>query len=56
MRAEVAKTFVEISVFFLKKCVTDILFYFIQVWYLADPSDGPSGLQCSPINLYTVPV
>jgi len=27
-----------------------------DVWYLADPTDGPSGLQCSPINLYTVPV
>lgn len=27
-----------------------------QVWYQADATDGPPGLQCSPINLYTVPV
>jgi len=28
----------------------------LDVWYIADPTNGPSGLQCSPINLYTVPV
>ncbi|KXN88393.1 hypothetical protein AN958_07375 [Leucoagaricus sp. SymC.cos] len=27
-----------------------------DVWYLADPNNGPGGLQCQPIDLWTVPV
>ncbi|KAF8700502.1 hypothetical protein AX14_000765 [Amanita brunnescens Koide BX004] len=27
-----------------------------DVWYQATPSDGPPGLECAPIALWTVPV
>lgn len=29
---------------------------FLQVWYQPDPNNGPAGLSCTPIDLWTVPV
>jgi hypothetical protein len=40
---------------FLSIVLSHVLIFF-QVWYQEDAADGPPGLQCSPINLYTVPV
>ena len=63
MHVEVLKMFVENFFFYSNLCCCVVFvaclliyFFFFQVWYLESPSDGPPGISCSSINLYTVPV